>query len=350
MTAVEELTQRLALLESQLAALREEHGNLLAQCRATITEVDTALVPLDEAMRANPYGDGSAAKRVRTERGALLAKKSEAEKTVRDWEQGDRGTALRQTQEHVNTTRAQLEQARSEARTDDDLAKAESAARFKLQSARHDVALAQDALAHWEGRLADARAVIGAEAGVAEELAELQQEREKLQGDAFLAGGTPDLKDVDRRIGLAEKHLEREKTKADAARAAMPQIEAQIEHHRGRIIAAEERVKEAEGALLAAAADHARRRITDLVNAMRGPLLTLEAADPEGGFTLYRALTECGLRIPVVGGPVAVPGFVMGGAVKVPSWLHSVRYRPDSYQQALQQERGRVLGSVEETL
>ncbi len=339
MHTVEELQNRIRATESTMSDLADERAALVERTHATISEVDAALAPLDEEVQRGLSEGSKHAEQVRAQRAALLKRRQQAEQAVRDWD-NSRGAERARLQSDLNDLSRNLAHARFDALTDADMAKSEKDARFRLSAARDGLNVARETLAHLRGRLAEAHDTVDAEADAVHALAELTGERERLQGEAFALDRAPEpakLADVNSRIAEAETMLTEAQRQAGIARAAIGTLEGRISGQEAEVDAAIDRVKAAEGDVLAAVRNRAVRHLATLVDAIRDPLLTLEAVDSALGFTFYRALSERGLH--------TIRG---NGEVVPPAWFPSPNYRPDSYADALRAKRAELLPSGEE--
>lgn len=262
-TPLEHLAVDLAALEAEQADHAAHRASLVALAAAEQAAIDVSLVPLQaECYRLSQQHDfGQRAGSLRARRDALVQQRGQAGRPLQDFDRrsGEHAKSLR---EGITALRAELAEARAQAafnsRSDADLEKAAKAARFKVQAAHDEARVARDMLDHLRAKLAEAHEAVDAERGAVHGLAELVGERERLHGDAFIAGKDVDadkLAELSKRIAADEKDLERLKQTAAGARAAIGALEGRITEQRGAIGEADARVTAAEGALHTALAD-----------------------------------------------------------------------------------------------
>lgn len=302
---IEAIEQKIRQTEAEGATLWAERAEVVARANAVIVDVDASLVPLDNEVRRGLSEGSRHAEHVRAHRRELYARRSQAESSITQWDHVH-GYQLSGLQEHVNDLKRQLPHVRFEAMTDTDLERDEKRAWFNLKAARDDQRIAQDTVDHFRAKLADAHNAVDVETDAVHTLAELTGERETLQADAFIAERPADpgkLAD----LAAADKVLDRAKHTAAGARAAIGTLEAKIDEQRAAVDKTAERVTTAEAAVRAAVRNRAVRQLATMVDAMREPLLLLEAADPTAGVYLCKALTERGLHTIHVDGSLVRP-------------------------------------------
>lgn len=334
-----EIEKAIAETKQQIARLDEERQRVAASVQAVIDECDEAIAPLDGEI-ARGLSDGSRhAEQVRSLRRELFARRGQAEQRLRVWD-NNQGAQRAQLQANVNSLSSELVRARFEEANDDDLGKLERRARFELDKERDGLNIANAAAERARARQAEAQQAIDAEAAAIAELAELRGEREGIEGRAFADGAEADareLANLDQHIASAERELVGLRQKANAARAAMGTINGRIVQAQSDANAALDRQLHAERGVHLAVRNRTIRQIATLVDALREPLLTLEAADASLGFRFYRALSDHGLH--------TIRG---DGTIERPDWMASPSYRPEGYDAELSALRQKLIAPADE--
>lgn len=267
-TDVERLAADLAALEAEQAETAAVRGRLAALCAREQEAIDVTLTPLQEQcyQLAQNHEFGDRADSVRKRRDRLGQQREAAGRPLRDFDR-KREDSTRRLAERIRDCRETLEQARQQAAFDgtstEALEKAAKAAQFKVRSARDLLQAARALRDQHREKLRAAHDAIDAEADEVHDLAELVGEREKLIGNAFIAGRPADpetLADLDKRIAQGEKHFEQT---AAGARAAIATLEAKIgEQQNVEIPAATARLEAAE-LVLTGALQQFERRLTE---------------------------------------------------------------------------------------